>query len=54
MFENLRKAKDLIQKKLHGKKVRHLCYPYGIFFNERNCNGKSFGVVILDFIDVRL
>jgi len=32
MFENLRKAKDLIQKKLHGKKVRHLCYPYGIFF----------------------
>jgi len=29
IFENLRKAKELIQKELRGKKVRHLCYPYG-------------------------
>jgi len=30
IFENLCKAKELIQKKLRGKKVRHFCYPYGI------------------------
>jgi len=30
IFENLSKAKELIQKKLRGKKVTHLCHPYGI------------------------
>lgn len=29
--ESLRKSKEMIESRLQGKKVRHFCFPYGIF-----------------------
>jgi len=48
------KQKNQLKKNCAAKRLDTFAILISSFFNERNCNGTNFGVVILDFIDVRL